>query len=198
MEVVRSSAFTQKNVRSVWFVVKRRGCCCNLSGGVALILWFTANGMCVKNNTNTIIYVARYYICSASNSKRNCKHDLYCCLLPQCEALRRCRSDFRSQQYSQTFCSHVPLQHFVIWVCTPKISHNKKTEENNKNIFTNNDLLILKIILTDIDLCINTSISKWIICKHNFSLPLLTSNMPFQIAKSTPRGTCTPGCEPLV
>jgi len=28
--------------------------------------------MCVKNNT--IIYVAR-----ASNSKRDCEHDLYCC-----------------------------------------------------------------------------------------------------------------------
>ena len=54
-----------KNVRSVRFVVKRRGCCCNLSGGVALIVWFTTNGICVKNNT--IIYVAR-----ASNSKRDC------------------------------------------------------------------------------------------------------------------------------
>ena len=54
-----------KNVRSVWFVVKRRGCCCNLTGGVALIVWFTTNGMRVKNNT--IIYVAR-----ASNSKRHC------------------------------------------------------------------------------------------------------------------------------
>jgi len=31
--------------------------CCNLSGGVALIVWFTTNGMCVKNNT--IMYVAR-------------------------------------------------------------------------------------------------------------------------------------------
>jgi len=51
VEVVQSSAFTQKNVRSVWFVVKRRGCCCNLSGGVALTAWFTTNGMCVKNNT---------------------------------------------------------------------------------------------------------------------------------------------------
>ena len=38
-----------KNVRSVWFVVKRRGCCCNFSGGVALIVWFTMNGMCAKN-----------------------------------------------------------------------------------------------------------------------------------------------------
>jgi len=76
-----------KNVRSVWFVVKRRGCCCNLSGGVVLIVWFTTHGMCVKNNT--IIYVTR-----ASNSKRDCEHDLYCCLLPQCEALRTCRSGF--------------------------------------------------------------------------------------------------------
>jgi len=57
-------SLNKKNVRSVWFVVKRRGCCCNLSGGVALIVWFITNGMCVKNNT--IIYVAR-----ASNSKRD-------------------------------------------------------------------------------------------------------------------------------
>ena len=39
--------------------------CCNLCGGVALIMWFTTNGMCVKDNT--IIYVER-----ASNSKRDC------------------------------------------------------------------------------------------------------------------------------
>ena len=40
-------------------------CCCNLSGSVALIVWFTTNGMCAKNNT--IIYVRQ-----ASNSKRDC------------------------------------------------------------------------------------------------------------------------------
>jgi len=39
--------------------------CFNLSGGVELIVWFTTNGMCVKNNT--IVYVAR-----ASNGKRDC------------------------------------------------------------------------------------------------------------------------------
>jgi len=39
--------------------------CCNLSGGVALNVWFTTNGMYVKNNT--IINVAR-----ASNNKRDC------------------------------------------------------------------------------------------------------------------------------
>ena len=44
--------------------------------------------MCVNNNT--IIYVAR-----ASSSKRDCEHDLYCCLLPRCEALRTCHSGFR-------------------------------------------------------------------------------------------------------
>jgi len=37
-----------KNVRSVWFVLKRRGCCCNLSRSVALIVWFTTYGMYVK------------------------------------------------------------------------------------------------------------------------------------------------------
>jgi len=39
-----------KNVWSLRFVVKRRGCCCNLSGGIALTVWFTMNGMCTKNN----------------------------------------------------------------------------------------------------------------------------------------------------
>jgi len=32
----------------------------------------------------------------------------------------------------------------------------------------------------------------------HFSLPLLTLNVPFQTGKSILRGTCTPGCEPLV
>ena len=76
-----------KNVRSVRFVVKRRGCCCNPSGGVALIVWFTTNGMCVKNNT--IMYVER-----TSNNRVISLGDLYCCLLPRCEALRTCRSGF--------------------------------------------------------------------------------------------------------
>ena len=66
---------------------KRRGCCCNLSGGVALIVWFSTNGMCVKNNT--IIYVV-----GESNIKKDCERDLYCCLLPRCEALCICRWGF--------------------------------------------------------------------------------------------------------
>ena len=60
---------------------------CNLSGGVALIVWFTTNGMCVKNNT--IMYVAR-----TSKNRMISSGDLYCCLLSRCEALRTCRSGF--------------------------------------------------------------------------------------------------------
>jgi len=40
-------------------VVARRGWCCNLSGGVALNVWFATNGMWVKNNTIHTVYVAR-------------------------------------------------------------------------------------------------------------------------------------------
>jgi len=84
---------------------------------------------------------------------------------------------------------HVPLKFLM----------TKRLGKIKKYIYwANKHLLILKIILTDVDLCINARISKWIICKHNFSLPLLTSNVPFQIGKSTPRGTCIPGCEALV
>ena len=31
--------------------------------------------------------------------------------------------------------ANVNLRHFVIWTCTSKISHDKKAEENNKNLF---------------------------------------------------------------
>jgi len=65
----------KKNVRSVRFVVKRRGCCCNLSVGIALNVWFSTNGMCTKNNTH--IYVAR-----TSNKRVILSGDLYYCLLP--------------------------------------------------------------------------------------------------------------------
>ena len=84
---------------------------------------------------------------------------------------------------------HVPLKFLI----------TKRLRKITKYIYcTNKHLMILKIIFTDVDLRINAIISKWIICKHNFSLPLLTSNVHFQIGKSTPWGTCIPGCEPLV
>jgi len=122
-----------KNVRSAWFVVKRRGCSCNLSGGVALIVWFTTNGMCVKNNT--IIYVER-----ARNSKRDCEHDLYCCLLPRWEALRTSRSGFPIATKSfrkilaKTESSSVETFHQRAW-----LSLHKNTEVFwRKNLFPYN------------------------------------------------------------
>ena len=50
VKVVLCETFTQ-NVRSMRFVAKMRGCCCNLSIGLALNVWFTTNGMCAKKNT---------------------------------------------------------------------------------------------------------------------------------------------------
>jgi len=70
----------KKNVWSVRFVVKRWGCCCNLSVGVVLNAQFTGNRMCAKNNTH--IYVAW-----TANNRVIMACDLYCCWLPQCEAL---------------------------------------------------------------------------------------------------------------
>jgi len=72
-----------KNVRSVWFVVKRKGCCCILSVGFTLNVRFTMNRMCVKNNTHT-------YVVQTTNNRGSTPCDLYCCLQPQCEALRTC------------------------------------------------------------------------------------------------------------
>jgi len=66
---------------------KRRGCCYNLSVGIALNIWFTTNGICAK--TNTHICVTR-----TSNNRVIVAHDLFCCLLPQCEAFCTCHSGF--------------------------------------------------------------------------------------------------------
>ena len=79
--------FHRKELRSVWFVVKRRGCCFKLSVGVALNMLFTTNGMCTSNNIH--IYVAR-----TTNNRVIVVCDLCCCLLLQCEALGICHSGF--------------------------------------------------------------------------------------------------------
>jgi len=99
---------SHKNLRSVWLVVKRRGCCCNLSGGVALIVWFTTNGMCAKNKNicmwreQAIIEWSWWVTSNACEPGEQLivlatgddESDLYCYLLPRCEALRTCRSGF--------------------------------------------------------------------------------------------------------
>jgi len=88
-----------KNVRSVWFVVKRRGCCCNLSGGVALIVWFTTDGMCTKNKNICVV--------RTTNNTVILSGDLYCCLLPRCEALHTCRSGFPIATIVLLFSEHI-------------------------------------------------------------------------------------------
>ena len=105
---------------------KKEGCYCNLSGGVALIVWFTTNGMCVKNNT--IIYVAW-----ASNSKRDCEHDLYCCLLPRCEASRAYRSGFPIATQSTAVREHIFMQSRFInfWAETTFLLHFYRSDLRN-------------------------------------------------------------------
>ena len=67
----------------------------------------------MKNNTT--ICVAR-----ASNSKIDCEHDLVCCLLPRCEALRKCRSGFpiatlvNSRDLSSLRAVFSQIRHFTV------------------------------------------------------------------------------------
>jgi len=83
--------------------------CCNLSGGVALIVWITTNGMCAKNKNiciwrqQAIIEWSRWsdlgewpvimlvnlvnsWLCLLTVTTRVISSgDLYCCFLPRCE-----------------------------------------------------------------------------------------------------------------
>jgi len=95
--------------------------CCNLSIGVALNLRFTTNGMCAKNNI--AIYMAR-----TSTNGVIAMHDLYCCLLSQCEALCTCRSGF---PLATKWCCDqdvkvVPSAAFTKRMCDRCGSHCKK------------------------------------------------------------------------
>jgi len=68
--------------------------CCNLSVSATLNERFTTNGMCEKNNT--YIYVAQ-----TSNNRVISSSVLYCCLLPQCDALPTCRLGFPAATVKQ-------------------------------------------------------------------------------------------------
>ena len=114
----------KKNVRSVRFVVKRRGCCCNLSIGVALNVRFTTKRMCAKNNI-------RKFVARTSNNRVIATHYLYCYLLPQSEALRTCRSSSRMATTSCTkvtskiacgLCSALPFSVFFSYPVRPSPS----------------------------------------------------------------------------
>ena len=98
------------------YQTKRR--CCNLSGGVALVVWFTTNGMCAKNKNiymwreqaiiewsrwsdlgewplTMLVNLVNSWLCLRTVTMRVIFSGvIYCCLLPRCEALRTCRSGF--------------------------------------------------------------------------------------------------------
>ena len=78
---------------------RKRRYCCNLSGGVALIVWFTTNGLCAKNKNicmwreQAIIEWSRRVISivACCHGAKLCAHAAW---------------DFRSQHYLQSF---IPL-----------------------------------------------------------------------------------------
>ena len=98
---VRGMAYSLKRLKSLQInpavdtEVMRTVSCGNVSVGVALNVRFTTNGMCAKNNTH--VYEAR-----TSNNRVIMACDPYCYLLPQCEALRTCRSGFPNASESTT------------------------------------------------------------------------------------------------
>jgi len=86
-------------------VANRKGYCCNLSVGMAMNRAFIAmNRMRTKNSTHI-------YMSWTSNNGLIAVHDLYCCLMTQCEALHTCCSGFPIT--TQWYCSQIKLNfHF--------------------------------------------------------------------------------------
>jgi len=58
---------------------------CSFSLSIVLNARFPTNGMCMMNNT---------HVAQISGNKMSKTRDLYCCLVPQCEALHTCCSAF--------------------------------------------------------------------------------------------------------
>jgi len=100
LKVILAFSWLWKAAFKLIFSNSKNFSCCNLSAGVAQNARFTTNGMCAKNNTH--INVER-----TSNNRVIAASDLYCCLLPQCEALRTCRSGFPIA--TKWCCDQVPL-----------------------------------------------------------------------------------------
>ena len=66
---------------------QKEGCCCNHSTGVAL-------KCTVHHEPNVCKEQYHIYVAWTSSNRVISSGELYCCLLPQCEALRICCSDF--------------------------------------------------------------------------------------------------------
>ena len=93
---------SQKNMRLLRFVVKRRWCCCNLFVVIALNVWFTTNEMYMKNKP---IYI---YMARTSNNKVIAAHYLYCYLMLQYETLHTCRLGFPIATLGLGLCTRGP------------------------------------------------------------------------------------------
>ena len=184
--------------------------CCNLSGGVALIVWFTTNGMGVKNNT--IIYVAR-----ASNSKRDC--DVVALPILTCERLNVTTSvrneilrawsllllaatvrsfahmplEISDRNRQQCFCSFILLstQHKTTWLTA--ISSHCLAALPSKNVCVQQThaakrlLCNLKSILEDLLSCYFSAIktNKRTIRPKFHNLPLQTIERIWWTAKTS-------------
>ena len=78
---------SQKNVRSMPVVVKRRDV-------VATSLCWRCVECVIHYKWDVHEEKHHIYVAQTSNNRVIAVHDLYCCLLSQCEALRTCRSGF--------------------------------------------------------------------------------------------------------
>jgi len=67
---------------------------CKKEGMLLQPLWWRCME-CVIHNEQDVCEEKHYtYVARTSNTRVISSADLYCCFLPQCEALRRCRSGF--------------------------------------------------------------------------------------------------------
>jgi len=100
-----------KNVRSMRFVVKRRGSCYNHSAGVAL--------KCAVHHERDVGEEQYHiYVAWTSNNRVIAACELYCYLLPQCEALHSCNSGFPIATILTTSKMFVVMWfHRFVWQC---------------------------------------------------------------------------------
>jgi len=87
VKVVLCEAFTKRMCDRCGSLEKRRGCCYNHSAGVVL-------KCAVHHERNVREEKHPFYTARTSSNRVIVACDLYCCLLPQCEALHTCRSGF--------------------------------------------------------------------------------------------------------
>ena len=87
VKVVRSSAFTQRTCDRCGSLKK--------GGDVVATSPVVLRWLCDSPRTGCAWRTTPYiYVARTSNNRVNMACELYCCLLPQCEALRICRSGF--------------------------------------------------------------------------------------------------------